>query len=41
MDPEVIKKAQEMGMTPEQAEALQEIVDATGLSVEEAFDMWK
>jgi hypothetical protein len=40
MPPELIKFSREHKLTFEQAEAIQNIVDETGLSLEEAKEVW-
>jgi hypothetical protein len=41
MDPLVIVFALEHGLSPEDAEAVGNIVDETGVSLEEAWNAWK
>lgn len=39
MDPEVFEKAKEEDLTLEEAEELQDLVDETGLDIDEAFEL--
>ena len=40
MDPEIFIQAKENGLSPEDAEAIANIVDETGLSFQEAMKVW-
>ena len=40
MPRELMQFAQTHGLTPEQAEAIQNIVDETGMSLEDAMELW-
>ncbi len=39
MDPEVFEKAKEEDLDKDEAEKLQEVVDETGLDVDDAFEI--
>lgn len=41
MDEEVFEKAKEEDLGKDEAEELQEIVDETGLDVDDAFEIWE
>ncbi len=41
MDDEVFEKAKDEDMSKDEAEELQEIVDETGLDVDEAYELWE
>ncbi|MCX6756565.1 MAG: hypothetical protein NTW35_00190 [Candidatus Nomurabacteria bacterium] len=41
MDEEVFEKAKEEDMSMDEAEELQELVDETGLDVDEAHELWQ
>lgn len=41
MDDEVFEKAKEEDMSKDEAEELQELIDETGLDVDEAHELWQ
>jgi division protein CdvB (Snf7/Vps24/ESCRT-III family) len=41
MDDEVFEKAKEEDMDKDEAEELQDIVDETGLDVDDAYELWE
>lgn len=41
MDDEVFEKAKEEDMDKAEAEELQDIVDETGLDVDDAYELWE
>ncbi len=41
MDEEVFKKAKEENLDKNEAEELQDLVDETGLDVDDAFEIWE
>ena len=41
MDDEVFEKAKDEDMSKDEAEELQELVDETGLDVDEAYEIWE
>lgn len=41
MDEEVFEKAKEEDMSKNEAEELQELMDETGLDVDEAHELWQ
>lgn len=41
MDDEVFEKAKEEDMSKDEAEELQELMDETGLDVDEAHEVWE
>ena len=41
MDDEVFEKAKEEDMSKDEAEELQELMDKTGLDIDEAHELWK
>lgn len=41
MDEEVFEKAKEEDLGKDEAEELQEIVDETGLDIDDAFEIWE
>lgn len=41
MNEEVFEKAKEEDMSKDEAEELQEIVDETGLDIDEAYEVWE
>lgn len=41
MDDEVFEKAKDEYLSKDEAEELQEIVDETGLDVDDAFEIWE
>ena len=41
MDEEVIKKAKDEDLDDNEAEELQEIVNDTGLDIDDAFEVWE
>ena len=41
MDDEVFEKAKEEDMSKDEAEELQELMDETGLDVDEAHELWQ
>ena len=41
MDDEVFEKAKEENMNKDEAEELQELIDETGLDVDEAHELWQ
>lgn len=41
MEEEVFEKAKEEDLEKDEAEELQEIVDETGLDVDDAFEIWE
>ncbi len=41
MNEEVFEKAKEEDMSQDEAEELQELMDETGLDVDEAFELWE
>ena len=41
MDDEVFEKAKEEDMSKEESEELQELMDETGLGVDEAYELWQ
>ena len=41
MDDETFEKAKDENMSKDEAQELQNIVDETGLDVDEAFELWE
>ncbi len=41
MDDEVFEKAKDEDMDKDEAEELQEIMDETGLDIEDAYEVWQ
>ena len=41
MDDEVFEKAKEEDMSKDEAEELQELIDETGLDVDDAHELWQ
>jgi hypothetical protein len=41
MDDEVFEKAKDEDLSKDEAEELQNLVDETGLDVDEAFELWQ
>lgn len=41
MDDEVFEKAKDEDMSKDEAEELQDIVDETGLDVDDAYEVWE
>lgn len=41
MDDEVFEKAKDEDLSKDEAEELQNVVDETGLDVDEAFELWQ
>ena len=41
MDEEVFKKAKEEDLTEDEAEELEDLMDETGLDLDEAYELWQ
>ena len=41
MDDEVFEKAKEEDMTKDEAEELQDLMQETGLDIDEAYELWQ
>ncbi|MFA6254341.1 MAG: hypothetical protein WC640_03820 [Candidatus Paceibacterota bacterium] len=41
MDDEVFEKAKDEDLSKDEAEELQNVVDETGLDVDDAFELWR